>query len=114
MSNTEDKIQQLQMMEQSLQNILAQKQSFQMQLAEVESALKELATASKAYKIIANIMVNSDKGKLKQELEKKKELITLRISTLQKQEENIRRKADELRKDALMHLKKARQSDKNG
>ena len=39
---TEQKIQQLQLIEQSMQQFLMQKQSFQTQLVEIESALKEL------------------------------------------------------------------------
>ena len=54
---TEQKISQLQMFEQSLQGFLGQKQQFQMQLVEVESALGELENTEKAYKIVGNIMV---------------------------------------------------------
>ena len=39
---TEEKIAQLQMIEQGMQNFLLQKQQFQAQIIEIESALKEL------------------------------------------------------------------------
>ena len=58
---TEQKIQQLQLYEQSVQNILLQKQQFQSQISEIDSALKELETATASYRIIGNIMVNADK-----------------------------------------------------
>ncbi len=46
---TQQKISQLQLFEQSLQNVLIQKQQFQAQLLEIESALKEIETAKETY-----------------------------------------------------------------
>ena len=55
--NTESKIQQLQMIEQSLQSNLVQKQGFQAQLMEMESAISEIKKSGKtAYKIIGNVI----------------------------------------------------------
>ena len=54
---SEQKIGQLQMFEQSMQNLLMQKQQFQLQQVEIESALKELEKVNEAYKIVGNIMV---------------------------------------------------------
>ncbi len=70
---TEQKIAQLQLYEQSLQNILIQKQQFQSQSLEIDSALKELEATKEAYKIVGNIMVASKKEDLKKDLESKKE-----------------------------------------
>ena len=64
---TQAKISQLQMFEQSINNLLMQKQQFQQQLIEIDSALEELKTTENAYKIIANIMVKSDKAKLEKD-----------------------------------------------
>ena len=72
---TEQKISQLQMFEQSLQNFLGQKQQFQIQLVEIESALNELENTDKAYKIVGNIMVETDKNELKADLQSKKEML---------------------------------------
>jgi len=96
---TEQKIAQLQLYEQSLQNILMQKQQFQTQSLEIESALKELESTKEAYKIVGNIMVASKKEDLKKELESKKETITLRITTMEKQENQIREKAKKLQEE---------------
>ena len=63
--NTEQKIQQLQIIEQSLQNFLGQKQQFQAHVVEIESALEELKSQKTAYKIIGNVMVETDAEKLK-------------------------------------------------
>ena len=89
----QEKIQQLQLLEQNLQNLSAQKQQFQSQLFELEGALKEIETTHQAYKIIGGIMVLTEKEQLKKELSEKKELLDLRISSVDKQENQIRDRA---------------------
>ena len=103
---TEQKIGQLQMFEQSLQNFLGQKQQFQVQLVEVESALGELENTDKAYKIVGNIMVESDKNELKADLQSKREMLELRIKTMEKQESQVREKASKLQSEILKKIKK--------
>ncbi len=70
--DAEQKISQLQLLEQNLQNFLLQRQQFQAQLTELESALKELKDTKQSYKIIGNIMVDSSKEDLENDLKKKK------------------------------------------
>ena len=103
---TEQKIGQLQMFEQSLQNFLGQKQQFQVQLVEVESALNELSNTDKAYKIVGNIMVETDKNELKSDLQSKKEMLELRIKTMEKQETQVRERASKLQSEILKKIKK--------
>ena len=103
---TEQKIGQLQMFEQSLQNFLGQKQQFQVQLVEVESALSELGNTDKAYKIVGNIMVETDKNELKSDLQSKKEMLELRIKTMEKQETQVRERASKLQSEILKQIKK--------
>ena len=103
---TEQKISQLQMYEQSLQSFLAQKQQFQSQLAEVESALGEIQNTDTTYKIIGNIMVLSDKNELKADLESRKEILELRIKTMDKQETQVREKTSKLQSEILKNIKK--------
>ena len=103
---TEQKIGQLQMFEQSLQSFLGQKQQFQVQLVEVESALNELDNTEKAYKIVGNIMVETDKNELKAEMQSKKEILELRIKTMEKQEAQVREKASKLQSEILTKIKK--------
>ncbi len=103
----EDKIEQLQLFEQNIQALLMQKQSFQSQLLEVENSLEELnKTRDKPYRIIGPIMVLSDKEELKKELKGKKEVLDLRINSLDKQETEIRAKAKELQEEVVKSLKK--------
>ena len=103
---TEQKIGQLQMLEQSLQSFLGQKQQFQMQAVEIESALNELNSSGKAYKIVGSIMVESDKAELKADLQSKKEMIELRIKTMERQEAQVRDKASKLQSEILKKIKK--------
>ena len=101
---TEKKINQLQIMEQSLQNLSMQKQQFQLQQVEIESALKELENVNEAYKIVGNIMVLSKKDDLKGDLNSKKEILDLRIKNLEKQENQYRDKATKLRDQVLKEM----------
>ncbi len=103
---TEQKISQLQMFEQSLQGFLGQKQQFQMQLVEVESALGELENTEKAYKIVGNIMVETDRKELQADLNSKKEVLELRLKTMEKQETQVREKASKLQSEILQKMKK--------
>jgi prefoldin beta subunit len=103
---TEEKIGQLQMMEQNLQNFLMQKQQLQGQLIEIESALSELKDAKDAYKIVGNIMISSTKEDLEKELNQKKEIVELRIKTLEKQESKIKEKASSTQAEVMEQLKK--------
>ena len=89
----QEKIQQLQLIEQNMQNFLQQKQQFQAQLAEIDSALGELKTAKDAYRIVGNIMVAKSKEDIEKDLNQKKEMVTLRITTMEKQEEHLKKKA---------------------
>jgi prefoldin beta subunit len=96
----------LQNIEQSLQQILLQKQSFQSQMVEIDSALGELEDKETAYKIVGNIMVSSKKENLVNELEEKKQKLDIRIKALEKQENSLKKKAEEMQKEVMETLKK--------
>lgn len=101
---SEKKLSQLQMLEQSMQSLLMQKQQFQVQQVEFESALKELEKVDEAYKIIGNIMVLLKKADLKEDLVSKKEVSELRIKNLEKQESHLREKASKLQSEILKEM----------
>ena len=96
----------LQNIEQSIQQILLQKQQFQAQMIEIESAMTELKNKDTAYKIIGNIMVSSKKEDLEKELDEKKQKIDLRIKNLEKQEQSLKTKAEQMQKEVMQKLKK--------
>ena len=102
---TQEGIQQLQLLEQNLQNFLMQKQQFQAQLIEIDSALEELKDNKEAYKIIGNIMVKTSKEELEKDLKNKKEMIELRIKTLEKQEDKIQERSKKIQEDVLKKMK---------
>ena len=72
---------------------------------EVENALSQMEDSSKVFQIIGNIMVVTSKSKLKKELNEKKEIIDLRLKTIDKQEDKLRAKATELQKEVMKELK---------
>lgn len=104
---TEQKIGQLQLMEQNLQNFLMQKQTFQTQLFEIDNALQELEKSKdKTYKIVGTVMIASKKEDIINELKEKKSVIELRIKSLEKQEKAIKDKATQMQSDIMSQLKK--------
>jgi len=102
---TEEMVSQLQMLEQNLQQQLMQKQQFQTQLLEIESAISELSKTKKAYKIVGNIMVEGNKDDLSKSLLSKKEMLDLRIRSVEKQEDALRKKAEKLREEVMKVMK---------
>ncbi len=104
MADVQEKINQLQTIEQNMQHLLQQRQQLQMQSMEVESALEELQKTDKAYKIVGNIMVASDKGSLQKDLEEKKERVSLRIKSVEKQEDKLKEQAKRLRETVMQAM----------
>lgn len=104
---TENDIAQLQALEQNLQQFLNQRQAFQMQQMEIENALKEIEqTKETPFKVVGNVMVATTKESLHEELTSKKELIEMRIKSIETQESKIKEKADTLQKSIMKELQK--------
>jgi prefoldin beta subunit len=104
---SEEKIRNLQILEQSLHNLMMQKQAFQMELAETNAALKEIQNSTDdVYKIISQLMIKVRREEVKKELEEKKRLFDLRIQSIEKQEQEFEKRADSLRKDVFKTTKK--------
>ena len=112
---TEQKISQLQLIEQGLQNFNLQKQQLSAKILETESAIEELESTDTAYKIIGNLMVKVSKDKLKSELEEKKNNSTIRINALEKQEQSMREKAKRIQQEVLKEMQgNTKEDDDNG
>ena len=90
---TQEKIGQLQMFEQNLQQSLMQRQQLKAQLSEIDTALAELEKTDTSYRIIGNIMVKSTKEDIKKDLTEKKDMMEIRVKTLEKQEGQLKEKA---------------------
>tara|TARA_Y100000310_G_scaffold315310_1_gene365690 strand:- start:33 stop:368 length:336 start_codon:yes stop_codon:yes gene_type:complete len=105
--DTQNNIQELQVLEQNLQTITMQKQAFQAELGETENALTELSkTKQEAYKIIGQIMIKADNNDLQKELNEKKELVSLRLKTLEQQEASLVKSTETLREKVLKQVEK--------
>lgn len=101
---TEEKINQLQNIEQNINTLIAQKQQFQSQNLEIENALSQIEKTDRVFRIIGNIMVESTKEEAKKDLDEKKEVLQLRLKTIEKQEEKLRQKATELQQEVLKEM----------
>ena len=103
----ENKIQEMQILEQKLQNSILQKQAFQMELAETNSAIMEVEKAGdEVFKIIGQLMIKSEKGKIQEELLSKQKILELRIKTLGKQENSLTEQLDKLRDEVTKSMNK--------
>jgi prefoldin beta subunit len=100
----EEKVQEMQVLEQKLQNTILQKQAFQMEMAETDAALIEIEKAGdEVFKIIGQLMIKTEKSKIKEELLNKQKILELRISSFEKQEkfltEQLEKFRDEIQKN---------------
>jgi prefoldin beta subunit len=103
----EEKIQQMQILEQNLQNLLLQKQAFQMELSETQSALKEIENSGEeVFKIIGQLMIKTDKSKIKQELSNKEKILGLRTKAIEKQESSLIEQLDKIREEVVKTINK--------
>ena len=104
--NLEREIQEFQISEQALQNLLLQKQAFQMELTETENALKEVKnTKEDVFKIVGQIMLKADKQETEKELSHKKDILQLRLNSIEKQEKSVKDKVESLREELSKKIK---------
>lgn len=107
MKDSDNKIQEMQFLEQNLQNSILQKQAFQMELSETTSALTELDNSgNEVFKIIGQLMLKTDKSKIKEELSNKEKILELRIKSIEKQETSLTEQLDRLREEVMKTMKK--------
>jgi len=107
MTEQDKKIQEMQLLEQNLQNLLLQKQAFQIELAETQSALKEIENSGdEVFKIIGQLMIKTNKSKMKEELLNKEKILDLRIRAIERQETSLTEQLDVLRTEIMKSIKK--------
>ena len=92
-----EELQEMQILDQNLHNMLLQKQAFQMELSETNSALKEIDKSNEVFKLIGELMLKTDKEKAKEELSTKEKILSMRIKSIEKQEDILTKRLDELR-----------------
>ncbi|MSS74703.1 hypothetical protein EXS73_00605 [Candidatus Pacearchaeota archaeon] len=94
----QEQIQELQFLEQQLQQLSMQKQSLQVEHAEVLNATREVtATSGEVYKIVAGIMVKTDKAQALKELSEKEKNFSSKLKTLEQHEEALVKQEEQTR-----------------
>jgi len=107
MTEQENKIQEMQILEQNLQSLLFQKQAFEMELSETKLTLKEIENSDdEIFKIIGQLMIKTEKSKVKEELLNKKKILELKVQSIEKQEKSFMEKLEDIRKEVLKSTKK--------
>lgn len=102
----QEKIGELQLLQQRLNLFANQKQIFQLQKIELENALRELKGAkAPVYKLVGEILIEKSPDTLKKELEEKNNDVDIRIKSLEKQEKSSKDKAMDLQKEVAKKLK---------
>ena len=97
---TEKKIEELQLLEHNIQQFLMQKQTFQVELNECLNAIEEVKRSDgEIYKVIGEVMIKSEKEKTLKDLEEKKRVLEIRVSSIEKQEKLLENKANNIRKE---------------
>jgi len=107
----QDQITRLQQARSQLQMITQQRQQVELQLKEVEEALQELGTLTDKtpiYKSIGSLLIKTKgKSEIQKELAASKESLSLRKTTLEKQEGRSREKLNEMQSKVESALKLA-------
>lgn len=105
--DTQEKIQELQVLEQNSQALLMQKQAFQLELQETENALKEVEkTKDDVYKITGQIMLKASKEEVEKELKEKSHLLNLRLKSIEKQESSFHERLEKIRHEITNDMEK--------
>lgn len=97
MEKNEEEIQEMQIIDQNLHNILLQKQAFQMELSETKSAQKEIEKSGEVFKLVGELMIKAEKEKVKEDLATKEKVLSMRIKSIEKQEDSLTKRLEELR-----------------
>ena len=103
---TQQKIQQLQMMEQSFQQLLMQKNAFSMESNETEFIITEVEkTEGEVSRIIGNqVVIKTTKEAILEDMKKKKELLATRMKAIDEQEKQFSEKIESIREEVMKKI----------
>lgn len=97
-SELQKQLSELQQLQQQLQVLTNQKQQMVFQVEEIKLAEESLGKTEKGiYRSVGPLLVESTKSDAASDLKEKKELFEMRVSVLQKQEDKLRPRFEELR-----------------
>jgi len=99
-------IQEIQMLEQNFEQLLQQKHLFTMESSETDLALKEIEKAEgDLFKIVGGqVVIKTSKEKLTADLNHKKEIIDLRMKSIESQEKEFSDRMEDLRKQIMSKI----------
>lgn len=107
----QDQLSEFQSLQRNLQMFGVQRQQAQMQLEETKAAQEEVKGASGLiYKAVGNLLVQTTREEAKKDLSERIETLGVRSATMEKQEQKMRTRADELR----AQLEKAAKENRPG
>ncbi len=117
--DVQNEIAQAQQLQQQLQNIVAQKQQLEVTKKDTERALEELKKLENETPVYKNVGENiliqvEDKDKLVEDLEDELESTDVRIKTMDKQEEKLRKKFQQIQQQLTAKLGGAQQGSMGG
>jgi prefoldin beta subunit len=104
--DTQRKIQELQMLEQSFQQLLMQKNAFSMESNETDFIIKEVEkTEGEVSRIIGNqVVIKSTKEAILEDMQNKKKLIETRMKTIDEQEKEFSEKIESIRTEVMKKI----------
>ena len=105
-SKTQQKIQELQVLEQQFQQFMMQKNAFSIEADEVENTIIEVEKSSGEISRIVGgqVIIKSTKEEVLESLKKKKELIEKRLNSIENQERAFSERIEELREEIIKKL----------
>ncbi|MBT6690124.1 hypothetical protein HN903_03845 [archaeon] len=103
---TQQQIQQLQMMEQSFQQLLMQKNAFSMESNETDLIIKEVEkTEGEVSRIIGNqVVIKATKEEILEDMKNKKKLLDTRMKTIDEQEQEFSKKMEDIREEVMKKI----------
>ncbi len=103
---TQRKIQELQMMEQNFQQLLMQKNAFVMESNETDLIIKEVEkTEGEVSRVIGNqVIIKTTKEAILEDMKKKKELIEVRMKTIDEQEKEFSKQIESIREEVMKKI----------
>jgi prefoldin beta subunit len=105
-SETQQQIQELQMMEQQFQQLLMQKNAFSMEANDTDLIIREVEkTEDEVFRIVGNqVVIKSSKEKILEDMQKKKELIDKRMEAIDLQEKEFSEKMESTREIVMKKI----------
>jgi prefoldin beta subunit len=99
-------IQEIQMLEQNFEQLMQQKHLFNMESSETDLAAKEVEKSEgDVFKLVGGqVIIKTSKDKLLVDLKKKKELIDIRMKSIEGQEKEFTDRMEMLRKEILSKI----------